>query len=87
MWNWLLYGYGVPIAAFVTAALLFRRSGSDRIADALEAAAITSWTPGLDSGLQDPRRHLWNQLKVEGKDYMEALSTRLLAKTQERSIF
>ncbi|MDX1388159.1 MAG: DUF2339 domain-containing protein [Acidobacteriota bacterium] len=38
--NWLLYGYGVPIVAFVVAALIFRRTDQARLADALELGAI-----------------------------------------------
>jgi uncharacterized membrane protein len=40
LFNWLLYGYGIPIAAFVAGAILFRREGSGKLADALEIGAI-----------------------------------------------
>jgi uncharacterized membrane protein len=40
VFNWLLYGYGIPIAAFVAGAMLFRREGSDKLANALEIGAI-----------------------------------------------
>jgi uncharacterized membrane protein len=38
--NWLLYGYGVPIAAFVVGAVLYRRYGSSVFADVLEVGAM-----------------------------------------------
>jgi len=38
--NWLLYGYGIPIVACTAGALLFRRSGSGKFADLLEAGAM-----------------------------------------------
>lgn len=38
--NWMLYGYGIPAAAFYIAARLFRRSGDDRLVVALEAGAL-----------------------------------------------
>ncbi len=38
--NWLLYGYGVPAAAFVGASLLFRQQADDRSVQILEAAGI-----------------------------------------------
>jgi len=39
VFNWLLYGYGLPILAFIAAARLFRRDGQDNIADLLESGA------------------------------------------------
>jgi uncharacterized membrane protein len=38
--NWLLYGYGVPLAAFVGAAWLFRRERDDALVTFLEAGAV-----------------------------------------------
>jgi uncharacterized membrane protein len=38
--NWLLYGYGVPAAAFIGASLLFRQEKDDRAVQVLEAAGI-----------------------------------------------
>lgn len=40
LFNWLLYGYGVPIVAFVVGTLIFRRSGTGKFADLLEAGAM-----------------------------------------------
>ncbi len=39
VFNWLLYGYGLPILAFVAAARLFRGSAQGNIADILESGA------------------------------------------------
>ncbi|MBD3869411.1 MAG: DUF2339 domain-containing protein [Acidobacteria bacterium] len=39
LFNWLLYGYGLPIIAFLAAAVLFRRGGQDNIGDLLESGA------------------------------------------------
>ncbi|MBP7148908.1 MAG: DUF2339 domain-containing protein [Acidobacteria bacterium] len=38
--NWLLFGYGVPIAAFLAAAWTWRRGGLERWAELAEGAAI-----------------------------------------------
>jgi uncharacterized membrane protein len=38
--NWLLYGYGIPIVAFVAGALLFRRMARERSAELFEAGAM-----------------------------------------------
>jgi uncharacterized membrane protein len=38
--NWLLYGYGIPLVAFAVAARLFRRSADDLLVAVLEAGAI-----------------------------------------------
>ncbi len=38
--NWLLYGYGISIVAFVLGAMLFRRMEQTRLADGLELGAI-----------------------------------------------
>jgi uncharacterized membrane protein len=38
--NWLLYGYGIPIVSFAVGALLFRRLGRERSASILEGGAI-----------------------------------------------
>ncbi|MHC4795900.1 MAG: DUF2339 domain-containing protein, partial [Planctomycetota bacterium] len=40
VWNWLLYGYGIPVAAFAVGAWLFRRTKDDRLVVALEGGAI-----------------------------------------------
>lgn len=40
VFNWLVYGYGIPAAAFVLAAALFRQQNRQRLATALEGAAI-----------------------------------------------
>ncbi len=40
LWNWLTYGYGLPLAAFALAALVFARQGQERLARALEAGAV-----------------------------------------------
>jgi len=40
VFNWLLYGYGIPAAAFLLASILFRQQDRRRLADALEGAAI-----------------------------------------------
>jgi len=39
IFTWVLYGYGVPIAAFLAAAVRLRRDGEAQFADWLEAAA------------------------------------------------
>jgi uncharacterized membrane protein len=38
--NWLLYGYGIPSVAFLTAAIAFRRGGDDVLVMVLEAGSI-----------------------------------------------
>jgi uncharacterized membrane protein len=38
--NWLLYGYGIPLAAFAGAAWLFRRQADDALVTLLEAGAV-----------------------------------------------
>lgn len=38
--NWILYGYGVPAAAFYAAARWFRRDGDDRLVRLLEGGAL-----------------------------------------------
>ena len=38
--NWLLYGYGIPAAAFVVAARWFRRAADDLLVVVLEAGAL-----------------------------------------------
>ena len=44
VFNWLLYGYGLPILAFLAAARLFRGDGQNRIADILESGAgLLGW--------------------------------------------
>ena len=40
LFNWLLYGYGVPILAFAVGVVAFRRLGEIRLADSLEAGSI-----------------------------------------------
>lgn len=40
VFNWLLYGYGVPLAAFIGAAWLFRRERDDALVTVLEAGAV-----------------------------------------------
>jgi uncharacterized membrane protein len=40
IFNWLLYGYGVPLVAFAGAARLFRRRADDALVTLLEAGAI-----------------------------------------------
>ena len=40
VFNWLLYGYGVPAIAFAGASILFRKQLDDRCVQLLEAAAI-----------------------------------------------
>lgn len=40
LFNWLAYGYGIPIGAFVAGAILFRRTGPETLADALDVGAI-----------------------------------------------
>lgn len=40
IFNWLLYGYGLPAVAFATAAWMFRRQRDDITVQVLEAAAI-----------------------------------------------
>jgi uncharacterized membrane protein len=40
LFNWLLYGYGLPLAAFAAGALLFRRSGDEQLSRALEIGSI-----------------------------------------------
>jgi uncharacterized membrane protein len=37
--NWLLYGYGIPLAGFIAAAVIFRRRADDHLVTALEAGA------------------------------------------------
>jgi len=41
VFNWLLYGYGVPLVAFAGAAWLFRRERDDALVTVLEAGAVT----------------------------------------------
>ena len=38
--NWILYGYGIPAAAFFTAAAWFRRRGDGRLVTVLESGAL-----------------------------------------------
>ncbi len=38
--NWILYGYGIPAAAFFTAAAWFRRRRDDRLVTTLESGAL-----------------------------------------------
>ena len=47
--NWLLYGYGVPIVAFVTAAMLAARDDDERLAEALKwlSLALGLWLISL----------------------------------------
>lgn len=40
VWNWLLYGYGLPILALAAAVVLYRRSDARGLARALESAAL-----------------------------------------------
>ncbi|MEC9367908.1 MAG: DUF2339 domain-containing protein, partial [Pseudomonadota bacterium] len=40
IFNWLLYGYGVPAIAFAAASAMFRRETDDRVVQLLEAASI-----------------------------------------------
>jgi uncharacterized membrane protein len=40
VFNWLLYGYGLPLAAFAAGAILFRRLGDERLSRALEVGSI-----------------------------------------------
>ncbi len=58
--NWLLYGYGVPAAAFISASLLFRQQEDDRCVQVLEAAGILCFVTLI--GLQI--RHLLNDGNV-----------------------
>jgi len=39
IFNWILYGYGIPLAGFIAAALIFRRRADDQLVTALEAGA------------------------------------------------
>ncbi len=41
IFNWLLYGYGVPLVAFGSAAWLFRRQRDDALVTFLEAGTVT----------------------------------------------
>jgi uncharacterized membrane protein len=40
VFNWLLYGYGIPLAAFASAAWLFRRQRDDALVTVLEAGTV-----------------------------------------------
>ena len=40
IFNWLLYGYGVPLVAFAAAAWLFRRERDDALVTVLDAGAV-----------------------------------------------
>jgi uncharacterized membrane protein len=40
VWNWLLYGFGIPLLAFAAAAWQFRRSGESDLSEWLEAGAL-----------------------------------------------
>lgn len=40
VFNWLLYGYGVPAVAFAAASIMFRQQRDDRVVQILEAASI-----------------------------------------------
>ncbi len=40
VFNWILYGYGIPFAAFILAAWLFRRRADDLLVRLVEAGAI-----------------------------------------------
>jgi uncharacterized membrane protein len=48
VFNWILFGYGVPLAAFALAAFLFRRDGTERPALAFEWGTI-ALALGLDA--------------------------------------
>ncbi len=39
IFNWILYGYGIPFIGFITAAIIFRRQADDHLVTALEAGA------------------------------------------------
>ncbi|MGE0611424.1 MAG: DUF2339 domain-containing protein [Hyphomicrobiales bacterium] len=57
VFNWLLYGYGVPALAFAAASVMFRRQKDDRVVQILEAASILCAVVLI--GLQI--RHLLNE--------------------------
>jgi len=40
LFNWLLYGYGIPILALAAAAVLVRKEGNERLAEALEWGGV-----------------------------------------------
>ncbi len=63
--NWLLYGYGVPAAAFIGASLLFRQHTDDRCIQILEAAGILCIV--ALTGLQI--RHLLNDGNVYSQHF------------------
>ncbi|MDA4846977.1 DUF2339 domain-containing protein [Hoeflea poritis] len=44
VFNWLLYGYGIPAIGFVAAAWLLARHGRDRWLDVMEAVAVATVT-------------------------------------------
>jgi uncharacterized membrane protein len=52
LFNWLLYGYGIPIAAFAVAAMIFNRAGNSRLADLLEAGAMACGFVYLTLGIR-----------------------------------
>src|SRR4029077_5627495 len=39
IFNWILYGYGIPLAGFIAAALIFRRRADDQLVTARDAGA------------------------------------------------
>lgn len=47
VFNWLLYGYGIPAIGFVAAAWLLARQGRDRWLEAMEAVAVATVTAAL----------------------------------------
>ncbi|MEX3008237.1 DUF2339 domain-containing protein [Hoeflea sp. TYP-13] len=47
IFNWLLYGYGVPAAGFVLAAWLLGKNGRDRWLEAMEGIAVASVTAAI----------------------------------------
>jgi len=55
--NWLLYGYGAPAAAFYAGSRLFKRRGTDTLVKTLEAGAIFFTTALLTFELRNALGH------------------------------
>ncbi|MCP4997489.1 MAG: DUF2339 domain-containing protein [Hyphomicrobiales bacterium] len=47
IFNWLLYGYGIPATGFVLAAWLLEKNGRDRWLEAMEGIAVASVTAAI----------------------------------------